>query len=380
MAGISAGIIILIMSLTGVLLTYEKQMLAWADRGLRHVPTPEGAARLPAEDLVATVQQASGAPPTTLTLYAGSAAVSAAAGGNTYYVNGFTGELLGASSTTLRGFFRTVTDWHRYVALSGDSRPTGKAITGAANLIFLFIVASGIVIWWPRSWSRPSLRGITWFKGGLRGKARNFNWHNVFGFWTAVPLFLVVVSATVISYPWATNLVYRITGTEPPAQSGGSRQNAGAAPQQALHLAGVDRSLAIAESALPDWKTISLRLPTSADAPLVFTLDRGNGGQPQLRSTLTLDRTNAAMIAWDKFEEQNLGRRTRSWLRFLHTGEFYGFIGQTVAGIASFAGVMLVWTGFALSLRRLRAWFGRRAITESAASPIDPSTVIPRTR
>jgi hypothetical protein len=36
-------------------------------------------------------------------------------------------------------------------------------------------------------------------------------------------------------------------------------------------------------------------------------------------------------------------------------------IGQTVAGIASFAGVMLVWTGLALSLHRFIAWIRRAA-------------------
>jgi hypothetical protein len=47
-------------------------------------------------------------------------------------------------------------------------------------------------------------------------------------------------------------------------------------------------------------------------------------------------------------------------LRYVHTGEYYGVIGQTIAGIASFAGVILVWTGFALSLHRLSAWIRRR--------------------
>ena len=163
-AGVSAGIVILIMSVTGVLLTYEKQIIAWADRGYRAEAPPAGAPRLPTETLITAVNEASGSAATTMTLYAGSAAISAAAGGSTFYVNGYTGELLGASSTRARAFFRSVTDWHRYVALSGDYRAAGKAITGASNLVFLFIVLSGIVIWWPRVWSRQSLRGILWFR------------------------------------------------------------------------------------------------------------------------------------------------------------------------------------------------------------------------
>ena len=52
-------------------------------------------------------------------------------------------------------------------------------------------------------------------------KARDFNWHHVFGIWSAIPLAVVVATATVFSYPWASDLVYRIAGESPPARGGG---------------------------------------------------------------------------------------------------------------------------------------------------------------
>ena len=102
-----------------------------------------------------------------------------------------------------------------------------------------------------------------------------------------------------------------------------------------------------------DWETISVRVPNAPDAALSFNVDRGSTGQPQHRSTITFDRKTGGVAKIETFADQNLGRRTRSWLRYVHTGEYYGVLGQAVAGIASFAGVMLVWTGFALSLQRL---------------------------
>jgi len=352
--GLAAGIVILIMSATGVLLMYEKQIIAWTDRAYLEQTSTAGAPRASAETIVSTVQKAAnGAAPTTVTFYAGSAAASAAAGGTTYYVNAHTGELMGQSSQNTRAFFRKVTDWHRYVALSGDSRPMGKSITGASNLIFLLVVVSGAVIWWRAA--------MGWFKRGLRGKSMYFNWHHVFGVWTVVPLFLVVLSATVISYPWASNLVYTLTRSEAPAQGGGGRggsnQNNGAAE---LHLNGVDAGLSMAERAVPGWRTIAVRLPADSKAPLSFTIDERKAGQPQYRSTVTVDRSAGTIASVERFQDQNLGRRTRSWLRYIHTGEYYGVAGQTIAGIASFAGVMLVWTGFALSLHRLSGWIKRR--------------------
>ena len=47
-AGVVAGAIVLLMSVTGVLLTYERQLIAWSDSGFRSNPPAQGAARLSA--------------------------------------------------------------------------------------------------------------------------------------------------------------------------------------------------------------------------------------------------------------------------------------------------------------------------------------------
>ena len=102
------------------------------------------------------------------------------------------------------------------------------------------------------------------------------------------------------------------------------------------------------------------RLSTSAKAPIVLTVDEGYGGQPQKRTTLTVDRATATVAKIESFENLSAGRRLRSWLRFAHTGEIYGLTGQTIAGLASAGGAVLVYTGIALALRRLAAWISRR--------------------
>ncbi|MBO0800857.1 MAG: PepSY domain-containing protein, partial [Blastocatellia bacterium] len=57
--GVTAGVVILIMSATGVLLTYEKQIIAWADmRGHRVAPPSAESARLPLETLLEIVRKA----------------------------------------------------------------------------------------------------------------------------------------------------------------------------------------------------------------------------------------------------------------------------------------------------------------------------------
>ncbi|MPY87839.1 MAG: PepSY domain-containing protein [Luteitalea sp.] len=367
-AGVFAGVVIFVMSVTGVLLTYERQIMEWADtRTYDATPPTPSARRLPVETLLARVRNARpDVAPATLTVRADPAAPAALSLGRdgAIYVNTYTGAVLGEGSPGVRRFFGLVTDWHRWLGASDEHRPAGRAITAACNLAFLFLVISGPYLWWPRKWTWRQLRNVTWFRGGLPGKARDFNWHNVIGFWCAIPLFIVVLSAVVISYPWASNLVYRVVGEEPPSRSGPPRAGRGGAPRgggRAPSGGGTIASLEVdrlnslwtrAERQVSDWRSIALRLPTSPRDPVSFTIDRGTGGQPQERAQLTLDRNTGEVVAWEPFSSQTRGRRLRSWLRFAHTGEALGLMGQTLAGIVSAGSALLVWTGLALAWRR----------------------------
>ena len=222
---------------------------------------------------------------------------------------------------------------------------------------------TGAYLWLPKAWTRMQLRNITWFRGGLPGKARDFNWHNTIGFWSFGPLFVVVLSATVISYPWASNLAYRVVGEQPPAaqRPAGPQGERAARAAEPIVLADLDRHLTRAERQVAGWRTITLRVPASDTAPLVFTIDEGSGGQPQKRGTLTLDRTTGEVVKWEPFSSNSPGRQLRTILRFAHTGEVLGVAGQTIAGLASAGGAMLVYTGLALSLRRFISWRRRRS-------------------
>jgi uncharacterized iron-regulated membrane protein len=249
--------------------------------------------------------------------------------------------------------------------------------------MFLFIVVSGLYLWLPRKWAWPNLRAILWFRGGLPGKARDFNWHNVAGFWCFVPLFFVVLSGVVISYPWASNMVYSVYGMEPPAQGKGKakggegKQQGKGRPSEngtlsalAVNLDGLDALVARAKTQMPEWRSISFPIPVSDSAPVVFAIDGGSGGQPQQRATLTLARATGEVVRWETFADQEPGRQARTWMRFVHTGEYYGLTGQTVAGIASAGGALLVWTGIALAYRRFRTWLGRKSRGTAEVDPV----------
>ena len=357
--GVIAGIVILNMCVTGVLLTYEKQITSWADtRGYRSAPPAGQTQHLPVEALITRARESRGASPTSVTMKSDPLAPAEVAFGReaTLFVNPYTGAVLGEGSHRVRSFFRGVTDWHRWLGAKGDNRNVARAITGACNLGFLFLVSSGFYLWWPRSWNLKSLRNVTWFRRGLPSKARDFNWHNTIGFWSAGPLFIVVLSAVVISYTWAGNLVYRIVGETPPAPRANQQASNNAKPVSN----NLDAAWLRAEQQVAEWRSITLQLPASDSAPLTFNIDRGNGGQPQKRAQLVLDRATGEVVKWEPFSANTRGRQLRSILRFAHTGEVAGIIGQTIAGLVSTGGAMLVVTGLALAIRRLRAWLAKR--------------------
>src|SRR6185503_11746950 len=372
--GVLAGLVILNMCVTGVLLTYEKQITSWADtRGYRSAPPATQTQHLSIETLITKARDARGANPTSITLKADPAAPAEIGFGRetTLFVNPYTGSIYGEGSQRVRSFFRGVTEWHRWLGAKGENRNVARAITGACNLGFLFLVMSGFYLWWPRNWNLKSLRNVTWFKRRLPSKARYFNWHNVIGFWSAVPLFIVVLSAVVISYTWAGNLVYRIAGETPPAPR--ANQPAPASTNNQVDLTkNLNSAWLRAEQQSSDWRSITMQLPASATTQLTFNIDSGSGGQPQRRAQLVLDRTNGDVVRWEPFSSYTRGRQLRSILRFAHTGEVVGVVGQTIAGLVSTGGAFLVITGLALAIRRLRAWLGRRSksIAAEIAEPL----------
>jgi uncharacterized iron-regulated membrane protein len=371
-AGVLAGAVILLMSITGVALMYERQIVAWADSGFRSTPPTADAPRLGLADIVQRVgTEIPGLTPAAVTIaaYRG-APVSISAPPRTLYVDAYSGRLLGEGNQGVRRFMTSLRTWHRWLGASGEARSIARAITGWSNLVFLLLVISGVYLWFPRRWTWPRVRPVIWFSRNATGRARDFNWHNTIGAWSAVPLFIVVLTALPMSFPWANELLYRAVGEQAPVaagrggrEGGGERSGEGRAQREsaATTLAGVDDLLTRAEARVPGWKTINVRIPSTPKGPIAFAIDAGDGGQPHARSTLTLDRAGN-VVAYESFTDQSRGRRLRSIARFAHTGEIVGLPGQTVAGIASAGAVFLVWTGIALALRRGIAFIRRRRV------------------
>ena len=360
-AGMIAGIIIFTMSFTGVLLTYEKQIIALAER--QYYSNERGLERLTADQIIARARTAKPKAPRLTVIVANhpDAPIIAQSGRESKtLIDPYTGEILGAGAENVEAFFSWVTAFHRWFALEDDARRLGRQITGAANLLFLFLTVSGIYIWLPKIWRSQILRNKLLFQGAYpSSKARDYNWHNVVGIWSVIPLLAVVTSAIVFSYPWAHTLVFKAFGEEPP-----QRMQRGGPPDQQDHrerqkgsetgrLFSYQDLLQQAQERDSKWNRISIVVASPSASLVDITVDTGTGGEPFKQKILTYSRASGELIKVGGAAHRSKGMQARIFIRFLHTGESFGLLGQTIAGLVSLGTCFLVYTGLALAYRRL---------------------------
>ena len=403
-AGLISGLAIGVMCFTGTALSFEKQLVAWSQRDVRRIAPPaEHAPRLTLDQLQAKLREAQPeARATSVVLqndpFAAVAFSSGGRGGGAgFYANPYTGEIKQAAPSAVSGFMQTMNAWHRSLGFTGElSRPRGKLINGVCNLAFCVLAITGLYLWMPRTWSLRSVKALALFNWRLAGKARDFNWHNSIGLWSAPVLIVLTLTAVPISFQWGGRVINSLTGTPQPAP-----ETAPAAlppvvvpppPADARPLT-QDALIAIVQREIPQWETITVggaagrggpgarpgrggrggpevasaaaigAPPPVANAPslppaALFTVRAQDSWPRTANTTLALNPYTGEVLRRTGYAEQAPAQRLRAWTRFLHTGEALGPVGQLVAGLACLGGCFLVYTGFALSWRR---FFGKKS-------------------
>lgn len=369
--GVAAGLFIFVMAATGALLSFERQMIEMADRGVRTVTIPNDARLRSTSELLAAVRRAGAGDPTAIALSnhpQGSVQFSIGRE-KMVYVDPYSAAVLGVSSPSVHAFFFQVERWHRALGAPLGSKSLGHWLIAVSNLLFSALILFGVFLWIPRRWNRKAIGAGLLFRSGLHGKAREWNWHNVLGIWCAVPLLIIALSGVVMSFDWANALLFRLTGSVPASARNGDRGPRGRQPQGGPEP-DYDRLFTAAKTLQSDWRTITLSMTRGASTPVAATVDTGTGGQPQKRTQYLLNRQTGAVVKATTFADGSLGQRLRTFIRFGHTGEYGGLPGQAVAAIASLAACILVYTGLSLSVRRLVATLqsGRRQARQQEVS------------
>ena len=357
-AGMLVSILVLYFSVTGAMLAYERQILQAADKRFYSAdPIPLDGVPLPLDNIVAGAAASVPQPIEMLTLHHDSRLPLEIVSANrsVYFVDRNSGRVQGPVSPRIRGFFTEVTALHRWFGLSAAHHAAAIAVKGAVTLLLLFMLLSGAILWMPSSWKSSAFRRgiVPRFEGS--GRALNYNWHKVTGFWTALPLGVIVTAGVVMAYPWANAQLFHLARSPLPVR-GNENANAG------CHGAGMhafpthlDEAFTEATRGVEDWRTATLRLPVGGSA-MNFTVDRSEGGHPDKREQVSVDARTLVVLHREPFTALSRGQRWRSWVRFTHTGEAGGWWGESLALISACGAALLSVTGLVLSLDRLRRW------------------------
>lgn len=374
--GLTVGLVVVFLAITGSILSFQSQIIAWSEHDARiAVPAAADTCLSPAAILShAAVDQHRA--PTALTLFADRhRPAEIAFGRDALLVNPCSGDILRRDAGKIRSFFSDVKDLHRWVAWGGTRHENLRSLKDGANLCFFFLLLSGLYLWFPRKLTWQHFKPALLFHSRLKGRARDWNLHNLFGFWVALPLLCMSLTGTIMAYPWATALLYRAAGNAPPAAKPEPE------PKQVKALAlerysSLDPAIQRAMAQDPHWNSLLMRMPGEKDGPIAFTLDEGDGGKPQQRAQLSIARKDARVIRWEPFSANPRGRQWRLYARFIHSGEIFGPIGQSIALLSVLSTLVLVWTGFSLAIRRWSAWRSKSALHVQSALQDQQGTAV----
>lgn len=361
--GISAGLILALMGVTGALLSFEPETLRVLNPGLMSVPVqhegsmlspPELMERITAEAPERRVGTLSisaipgraarvGFLPATAPAPTSESAPPARVRMEVFFADPYSGRLLG-SEDALRGhdFLHLMEDLHRRLA-AGD---TGKALTGASTLILLVLAGSGLYLRWPRRWRDLG----AWFAVRWRQRSAPFlrSLHEVIGTWLLVPYLLAALTGLYWSYDWYRSGVFAITGATPPVRQTLRDNDAPAGPVPALQTLW---SGFLRETAASGYQSASFNLP-SGDAPVTINYLDADPAHERASNALVLDPASGAVISHTRYDDKSLGGKIASSMFVLHKGSFFGIGGTLLIGLASLAMPLFAITGWMLYLKR----------------------------
>ncbi len=209
--GILSGIVIVIVSLTGAILTFEQE--------LRLVFQPyqtvkeENRPFLPPSKLSEKVRKEFDFPSVAGVFYQGagrSAVVPYYGDRKNYrviYINPYTAEILHNQALD-DDFYRIMVVGHYQLWLP---RNIGKPIVAYATLIFVITLISGMVLWWPKKWTKTTRNASFFIRVKAKFKRLNYDLHNVLGFYSLLIALVLALTGMVYGMKWFADAVYFVS-------------------------------------------------------------------------------------------------------------------------------------------------------------------------
>ena len=234
-------------------------------------------------------------------------------------VNQYTGEILGVRPGG-PDFLGRVHQLHLRLLWQSRADP-GKKIVSWVGVAILFLLFSGLYLWWPYKRVR-----ITTGASGFRFW---FELHNSFGILSFVFLLVLSFTGVMIGFEQTTvPMFYRITGSEP-----AERPAPPPLPPPGAKPISPDQAMEIARQAIPGATPFQIQIPGPRGAYQIrsrFPEDRTPGG----RSAVMVDQYTGKVLFAEGSRTAPAGARMVIQNRAIHTGDIFGIPSKTVMSLA----------------------------------------------
>lgn len=358
--GLISGTLIVFLGITGCILAFETE--------IREVTEPfrfvkeEQSAILPPSALIPAAEKAMGRAVKGIEYGGPDKAVVLAYYDETNYMlsflNPYSGEVLKVKDMT-KDFFRIVLDGHFYLWLPHE---IGQPIVASATLVFVIMLISGIILWWPKN--KAAVKQRFKLKFTVSFKRLNYDLHNVLGFYASWVAIIIAVTGLVWGFEWFSESLYYATSGgkklpphEHPVSDTLMAQQAAANPE--------DRLFAQLRSMVKPGENMNIYRPTLNTDPLEGAINHRPGTYYNTDyyhyDQYTLQELPATGVYAGTFDDAPAADQIRRMNYDLHVGAILGLPGKILAFTASLICASLPVTGFLI-------WRGRRRKKKAAGT------------
>lgn len=259
------------------------------------------------------------------------------------YMNPYNGQLVYLENTKWE-FFNVVEAIHKSLLLG----PIGNRIIAVNVLIFLILLITGMVLWWPKN--RKAFKARTWFrwKSSTKWRRKNYDLHNIPGFY--ILFFALIISITGLSwsFDWMNQSVQWVA-------NGGKVKPTGYKEVQSnfkntIVKKPVDKIVAGLFEDYPRALHYHFFYPRDSLGTFWSFVDYGSSTQ---WSMISHDRYSIQKLDEYSLSDLNNGEVVE-WLNYdIHTGRVFGLFGKILVFLVGLTSASLPITGFLI-------WWGRR--------------------
>lgn len=363
--GLSSGLVVFIVAITGCIYVFQKEIseFLFPERYfVENVPARQET--MPVSQLKATAEQAIGEEVNFIITYKEperSWIFSSYEKGDKDAVVHFdeVGHFKVASLDPYTGKVSAVTDYKyeffnvvKYIHWSLLlSNKYGQPIVGIATLIFVFMLISGLILWWPKKWNKAHRDMRFKVKWKASFKRTNYDLHNVMGFYVCSVALVISLTGLVWAFKWFKSTVYVVStmSTTPPERLAFTSTIQDIDPED---VQPIDKAFAQSQQLFPEADRIGIDPAEDAEGTISYYGYKGKEVYYH-HDQAQFDQYSGAYLGRRDYEEKNNGEKLLGMNYDIHVGAIWGLPGKILAFLASLIVASLPITGFLV-------WYGRK--------------------